>query len=323
MKSAARRRRLLPAEGTPTLNQPYSTDGHAHHHTSSGRTLVGALILTLGFSVVEAVAGWFSGSLALLGDAGHMLTDGLSLAIAAFAAWLAQRPPSTRHSYGLGRAELLAALLNALFMIAVVVAITSAAVDRLMTPRPVAGETVTVVAIIGLLINLAVIWQLARADRNINVRGALLHVLGDLLGSVAALIAGVVITVTGWTPIDPILSLVIVALILFSSLRLLRDALHLLLDGVPRGIDLPAVGRALAGLEGVIEVHDLHIWRLSAERTALSAHLVIDKPQHWQQRLAAAQTLLRETFAIDHATLQPELPPTESVLLQLKSPDAG
>ena len=282
-----------------------------------------ALMLTLGYAVVEAVAGWFSGSLALLGDAGHMLTDGLSLAIAAFAAWLAQRPPSTRHSYGLGRAELLAALLNALFMIAVVVAITSAAVDRLLSPRPVAGETVTVVAIIGLLINLAVIWQLTRAERNINVRGALLHVMGDLLGSVAALIAGVVITVTGWTPIDPILSLVIVALILFSSLRLLRDALHLLLDGVPRGIDLPAVGRALAGLEGVIEVHDLHIWRLSAERTALSAHLVIDKPEHWQQRLAAAQALLRETFAIDHATLQPEFSPAESVLLQLKSPDAG
>ncbi len=282
-----------------------------------------ALMLTLGYAVVEAVAGWISGSLALLGDAGHMLTDGLSLAIAAFAAWLAQRPPSTRHSYGLGRAELLAALLNALFMIAIVVAITSAAVDRLMTPRPVAGEAVAIVAVIGLLINLAVIWQLTRAERNINVRGALLHVLGDLLGSVAALIAGVVITVTGWTPIDPILSLVIVALILFSSLRLLRDALHLLLDGVPHGIDLPAVGRALAELEGVIEVHDLHIWRLSAERTALSAHLVIDKPQHWQQRLAAAQALLRETFAIDHATLQPELSAPESVLLQLKSPDAG
>lgn len=305
------------------MSQSHPHNGHAHPHTTSGRTLVWALALTLGYALVEAVAGWFSGSLALLGDAGHMLTDGLSLAIAAFAAWLAQRPPSSRHSYGLGRAELLAALLNALFMIAVVVAITSAAVDRLMAPRPVAGEAVTAVAIVGLLINLAVIWQLSRAGQNLNVRGALLHVLGDLLGSVAALTAGVVITITGWTPIDPILSLVIVALILFSSLRLLRDALHLLLDGVPSGIDLPAVGHALAELDGVIEVHDLHIWRLSAERTALSAHLVIDNAQHWQARLTAAQALLRERFAIDHATLQPELAATEAVLLRIKDTDAG
>ncbi|GAB4344333.1 MAG: cation diffusion facilitator family transporter [Gammaproteobacteria bacterium] len=290
--------------------------GDHHHGAGNGRLLTTALALTLGFALVEAVAGWWSGSLALLGDAGHMLTDGASLGLAAFAAWLARRPPSPKHSYGLGRAELLAALLNALFMIAIVVAITSAAVERLITPRPVAGETVTAVAAIGLLINLAVVWLLSQGGQNVNTRGALLHVLGDLLGSVAALAAGVVITVTGWTPIDPILSLAIVALILFSSLRLLREALHLLLDGVPSGLDLATVGQALAELDGVREVHDLHIWHLSADRVALSAHLVMAEPSGWQQTIAAATRLLQERFGIGHVTLQPELP-TAPVVVQL------
>lgn len=298
-----------------------SDHNHSHHHApSSQRVLLLALVATLGFAVVEALAGWYAGSLALVADAGHMLTDGLSLGFAAFTAWLALRAPSRRHSYGLGRAELLAALFNALFMIAVLVAISTAAVERLLSPHPVAGETVTLVAFIGLLINLLVAWLLSRSEKNINVRGALLHVMGDLLGSIAALISGVVITVTGWTPVDPILSLVIVVLILFSSLRLLRDGLHLLLDGVPFTTDLAAVGNALAGIQGVREVHDLHIWPLSAERTALSAHLVIDDLSAWPRQLAAARSLLDDQFDIEHITLQPELRPATDALLQIQEP---
>ena len=236
-----------------------------------------------------------------------MHTDGLSLGLAAFASWLASRAPSRRHSYGLGQVELLAALLNALFMIVVVVMISTAAVDRLMSPRPVAGETVTIVAMIGLLINLLVAWLLSRSHHNINVRGAQLHVLGDLLGSVAALVSGVVITVTGWTPVDPILSLLIVALILFSSLRLLREGLHLLIGGVPPATNLVKVGTAIAELDDVLEVHDLHIWSLSAERTALSAHLVISDLSRWPQILVAARNMIGERFGIDHVTLQPEV----------------
>lgn len=294
---------------------------HSHHHApSSQRILLLALMSTLGFAAVEALVGWYSGSLALMADAGHMLTDGLSLGFAAFTAWLALRAPSRRHSYGLGRAELLAALFNALLMIAVLVAITTAAVERLLTPRPVEGEAVTLVAFIGLLINLFVAWLLSHSEKNINVRGALLHVMGDLLGSIAALLSGVVITVTGWTPVDPILSLVIVLLILVSSLRLLRDGLHLLLDGVPFATDLAAVGNALAAIQGVREVHDLHIWRLSAERTALSAHLVIDELSSWPRQLTAAGSLLDEQFGIDHITLQPELRPATDALLQIQEP---
>lgn len=293
---------------------------HHHHACSSRQVLLLALGLTLIFAVIEALAGWYSGSIALLGDAGHMLTDGLSLGIAALAASLALRAPSKRHSYGLGRIELLAALLNALFMIAVVIAISTAAVERLINPQPVRGETVTLVAFIGLLINVLVAWLLMRSENNINVRAALLHVLGDLLGSIAALISGVVITVTGWYPVDPILSLVIVLLILFSSLRLLRDGLHLLLDGVPNNIDLRAVGKALAELDGILEVHDLHIWSLSAERTALSAHLVIDDLSHWQQHFSAAHELIHDQFNIDHCTFQPELQMATDMLMQIEEP---
>jgi len=293
---------------------------HHHHVTTSRQVLLLALGLTLVFAVIESLAGWYSGSIALLGDAGHMLTDGLSLGIAAFAATLALRAPSKKHSYGLGRIELLAALFNALFMIAVVVAISTVAIERLIKPQPVIGETVTLVAFIGLLINILVAWLLTHSENNINVRAALLHVLGDLLGSIAALISGVVITVTGWNPIDPILSLVIVILILFSSMRLLRDGLHLLLDGVPNTIDLRAVGKALARLDGILEVHDLHIWSLSAERTALSAHLVIDDLSHWEQRLSAARDLVHEQFNIDHCTYQPELQPANHMLIQIEEP---
>jgi cobalt-zinc-cadmium efflux system protein len=298
---------------------------HAHHQhshaPSSQRVLFAALLITLGFACVEAFAGWISGSLALFGDAGHMFTDGLSLGLAAFTAWLAGRKPSARHSYGFGRSELLAAIFNALFMIAIVIAISVAAIERLLDPPAVKGEMVSVVAFIGLVINILVAWLLSRSEGNINVRAALLHVLGDMLGSVAALISGLVISATAWYPIDPILSLVIVLLILFSSVRLLREAMHLLLDGVPAKTDLESVGKALAQLNGVSEVHDLHIWSLSADRIALTAHLSVDDMTQWPQLLLQAQTLLQDDFDIDHVTLQPELPLQQDHLINIDEPE--
>jgi len=282
---------------------------HSHHHApgnGSHRPLLLALLLTLGFAVVEAVAGILSGSLALLGDAGHMLTDSLSLGLAAAAALIARRPPSPRHSYGLGRAETLAALVNAGLMIVVVFAIGIEAVARLQEPVQVRGGMVTVVAIAGLLINLAAAWLLAGHQQNLNVRAALLHVIGDLLGSVAALVSGVVIMVWGWTTIDPLLSLAIAALILVSALRVLREALHALLEGVPLSLDTNEIGRALVEVDEVLEVHDLHIWSLSAEQVALSAHLVLDDIQGWERVLPASREMLASRFGIHHVTLQPE-----------------
>lgn len=290
---------------------------HAHVHShgldvrdmpAQRRRLAIALGLTWAFSIIEALAGWQGGSLALLADAGHMVTDGAALGLALLAAWIAARPPSTRHSYGLGRIELLAALLNALAMLAVVAGIIGEAWSRFQLPRQVDGGMVSVVATLGLFVNLGVAWMLSHGQENLNVRGAFLHVLGDVLGSVAAIVAGVVVWLTGWTPIDPLLSLLIGGLVLAASLRLLREALHGLMDGVPFSIDLDALGRRLAAVPGVLEVHDLHIWSISGTRRALTAHVRIDRLEDWPAILAALGAKAREA-GIDHTTFQPETVP--------------
>lgn len=265
-----------------------------------------ALAVSLVYAGIEAVGGWIAGSLALLGDAGHMLVDSTALGLAAVAAWIARQPKSHRHSYGLGRAETLAALFNAVLMVALVTVVSMAAVRRLLDPPPVRGGLVVAVAAVGLLVNIVVARLLTGWRENINVRGALLHVIGDLLGSLAALVSGVVILSTGWRPIDPILSLLIVVLILISSLRLLREAVHTLLEGVPAHLDLGEVGRAMAGVEGVLSVHDLHIWSLSGDTTALSAHVVLRRIEGWEVILARLRELLDRRFGISHVTLQPE-----------------
>lgn len=286
---------------------------HTHpHHIHNNLTW--ALAFTLAFAAVEAVAGWRAGSLALLGDAGHMVTDAAALGLAAFAAWIARRPPSVRHSYGLGRAEIIAALINSLFMLALVAGIVIAAIQRLQAPQPVAGGVVMGVAALGLVVNVIVAWMLSHGEETLNTRAALLHVLGDLFGSVAALIAGAVIYFTGWTAIDPILSLVICALILFSGFRLMREALHVLMEGVPSFLDLPEVGRAMAGIQGVASVHDLHIWTLSSDTVMLSAHVTVTDMSRWQAILAEQQELLHERYGIEHITLQPELPAQEKIV---------
>jgi cobalt-zinc-cadmium efflux system protein len=292
-------------------------DPHRHSH-SAANSLRLALALTLGYAVIEAFAGWWSGSLALLSDAGHMVSDSASLALAALAAWAARRPPSARHSYGLGRAEIVAAFMNAAFMLAVLVSITVAAVQRLMEPQAVHGETVVAVALVGLLLNSAVALVLAREEKTMNMRGALLHVMGDILGSIAALVSGTVIVITGWVPIDPMLSFFICGLILLSSLRLLRDALHALMEGVPLHLSLDEIGRAMAAIDGVKSVHDLHVWTLSSNRIALSAHLMIDAPAMWEDILRTVTQMLERRFGITHVTLQPE--PVAKVLQRMPAP---
>jgi cobalt-zinc-cadmium efflux system protein len=288
----------------------HSFDGQQSGNSAEGgdsrRLLTLAIFLTAGFAVVELIGGWLAGSLALISDAGHMVTDSLALALAAIAAWVARRPPSSHKTYGYGQLETVAAFVNALFMVGVVVSISVFAVDRLLTPAPVEGHTVTWIALIGLGINITAAWLLMGGKRNINVRAALVHVMGDLLGSVAALISGVVIVFTDWTPIDPILSLLIALLILSSSIRILRDALHGLLGGVPAHLDSEQVDRAVADTEGVVSVHDLHIWSLSAETTALSAHVVVSSMADWPGVLDRLRTLLDRDFGIRHVTLQPE-----------------
>ncbi len=279
---------------------------HAHGHTGAGTTLLWAMLLTLIFAAIEAGVGLWAGSLALVADAGHMVNDAAALALAAGAAWLARRPTSLRHSYGLGRAEFIAALINSLGLLILVAWLTVSAVERLQQPQAVQGEAVSITAAIGLAINLLVAWLLSRGEKNLNTRAALLHVMGDLLGSVAALLSGLVIAFTGWTPIDPLLTFAIGALILVSSLRLLREALHGLMEGAPFEIDPEAVGRTLAGVPGVASVHDLHIWAVKADEPLLSAHLVVEDIGRWEGVLETGHRLLAERFDIRHATLQPE-----------------
>ncbi|HTT12036.1 MAG TPA: cation diffusion facilitator family transporter [Burkholderiaceae bacterium] len=280
---------------------------HAHPPSARGsRALVLAVVLTASYALVEVAGGLWSGSLALLADAGHMVTDAAALLFALAASVVARRPPSARHSYGLGRAEVIAAFVNALVMLAVVVWLFVESVDRLRDPRAVNGESVFLIASVGLLVNLVVAWVLARDGDNINTRAALLHVLGDLLGSVAAIAAGVIIYFTAYYPIDPLLSMLVGGLILRSTLLVLRESAQVLLDAVPRHIDFPKVGLALARIPGVRSVHDLHVWAMAPGRCALSAHVLVEDVEQWPTILGRARVLLRDEFHIEHVTLQPE-----------------
>ena len=282
---------------------------HPHHHPPApapGSALRLAALATVAFAFAEAAGGWWTGSLALLSDAGHMLTDGAALALGALAAWVARRPPSERHSYGLGRAEIFAALVNAAAMLAIVLALAYEAVIRINEPRPVNGGAAALIALVGLALNLWVMKRLAPHEHDMNARAARLHVLGDALGSIAALASGVLIAVGGWTTVDPIASLAICVLIGASALRLLRESLHALMEGVPRGLSVEAIGAEMASVEGVLSVHDLHVWTLSGSRAALSAHVMVKSLQQWEKVLHDLQRRLHEKFGIDHVTLQPE-----------------
>jgi len=236
-----------------------------------------------------------------------MITDASALGLAAGAAWLARRPPSLLHSYGLLRAEVLAALSNSLMMLVLIGFIVYEAVDRFSTPRNIAGSTVVLVAVAGLIVNLVVAWILHHGEQTLNSRAAMLHTLGDALGSVAAIISGIIILVSGWTPIDPLMSLFVAALIGVSALQLLREVVHVLMEGVPLNIKLDAVGRDLARIPGVLRVHDLHVWTLSSGTLALSAHLEMSDLEHWPVILDAARKTMAQQHGIHHVTLQPEV----------------
>jgi cobalt-zinc-cadmium efflux system protein len=296
-----------------------------HAHVAADRTLAGPALglaagATLAFAALEALAGWWTGSLALLSDAGHMLGDGAALVLAALAGWMAKRPPSGRHSYGFGRAEVFAAVINGAALLVIAAAIGHEAIARLGQPREVLGGTAALVALAGLALNLWILRRIAPHRHDMNARAAALHVLGDTLGSVAALVSGAVVFATGWTPIDPLASLFICLLIGVSSLRLLREGVHALMEGVPPRLSAEAVGMAMAAHGDVASVHDLHIWTLSGSRVALSAHVIVRDLSRWDRTLHELQHLLRERFGIEHVTLQPETSPASEVRVRVPDP---
>jgi cobalt-zinc-cadmium efflux system protein len=279
---------------------------HPHAALATGAAMRAAAGITIAFALVEALGGWWAGSLALVSDAGHMITDSAALVLGALAAWVARRPPSRRHSYGLGRAEVLAALVNAGAMLLIVLALAYEALVRLEKPHPVNGPVTALIALAGLALNLWVMRRLTPHQHDLNARAARLHVIGDALGSIAALASGALIALGGWTVVDPVASLVICVLIGASAVRLLRESLHALMEGVPHGLSVEAIGAEMASVEGVLSVHDLHVWTLSGSRAALSAHVMVRSLGHWERTLHALQTRLHEKFGIDHVTLQPE-----------------
>ncbi len=285
-------------------------DGHYDHRGDEVRpTVLGiAVILTLGFSAVELVGGYLANSLALIGDAGHMATDSASLLFALIANWVSRKGADADHSFGHGRIEVLAAFLNGLAMLGVVFWIFWEAVQRLDEPPAVAGGSVMIVACIGLLINLGVAWSLSRDKKNLNTRAALLHVMGDLLGSVAAISAGALIYFGGesFAIADPILSFGVSALVLHSTWGLLKESSAVLLDAVPENVNYYDVGDALSRIEGVRRVHDLHVWTLAPGHGSVTAHLTMEEGVVWEKILDEARQMIKDQFGIDHVTLQPE-----------------
>jgi cobalt-zinc-cadmium efflux system protein len=281
---------------------------HDHDHdarSGSGRALGLALALTAGFTIVEVVAGFLTGSLALLADAVHMLSDNVSLALALGAVLLARRPATPERTYGFKRAEVLAALVNGLALVALAIWILYAAVRRLGDPPDVLGGWMLVVGLVGIGVNLAAGAILFRARAgSLNVDAAFRHVLADLLGSVGVVVAALVILATGWLEADPVVSILIALFVLASSWSILRDSTTILLEAAPKGIDTSAVGERLARAPGVVEVHDLHIWTITSGFPALSAHVLVGRGEDCHGRRRELESLLRTEFGIEHTTLQ-------------------
>ncbi|GJD67723.1 cation diffusion facilitator family transporter [Methylobacterium gnaphalii] len=283
--------------------------GHSHAPRDFGKAFAIGIALNLGFVVIEAGYGILSNSMALVADAGHNLSDVLGLAAAWVASVLVKRRPSARFTYGLRGSSILAALFNAVFLLIATGAIILEAVQRFLSPAPVAGTTVMVVAGIGIAINGFTAWLFASGGRSdINIRGAYLHMMADAVVSLGVVLSGLVILATGLDWIDPLVSLVIALLIIWSTWGLLRDSLGMALSAVPPGIDPAAVRAALENRPGVDTLHDLHIWSMSTTETALTAHLVTRHEALADDFLRETARELREKFGIAHATLQIERP---------------
>ncbi|HEX5956928.1 MAG TPA: cation diffusion facilitator family transporter [Solirubrobacterales bacterium] len=282
---------------------------HPHAHARAREGSVTALrltlVLTATFTVVEVAGGLVAGSLALLADAAHMLSDNASLGIALFAAWLAGRPAGPSRTFGYRRAEILAALFNGVTLVALSIWIFIEAAERLGDPPEVEAGLMLGIAVAGLLVNLAAARILQRhSAESLNVSAALRHVLADLLGSLGVIVAAVVILTTGWEYADPAVSVLIGVLVLGSSLGILRDSTQILLEGSPPGTDVQEVGRAMAGMAGVTQVHDLHVWTITSGFPALAAHVLVGRDVDCHLKRLELEAMLRDRFGLEHTTLQ-------------------
>ncbi len=293
---------MLPAEAHCTYRAPINVE--------TRRRLMLALAITAVVMLVELIGGWLAGSLALLADAAHMLADVAALGLALIAAWIAQRPATPERSFGFMRLEILAALINGAVLFAIAIGIGIEAWHRLHVPQLVNGPLLLGVAAVGFVANLAAVVVLHRGhEHSLNQRGAYLHVLGDLLGSVGALVAGVIVLTSGWIVADPLISVLIGALVLVSAWRLVKESTDVLLEATPRHIALSDVHERIASVPGVESVHDLHLWTVTSGVVAMSGHLVVKNPTDNQPVLEAVQDRMR-ALGIAHVTVQVERDPT-------------
>jgi cobalt-zinc-cadmium efflux system protein len=281
---------------------------HAHAHAQDGRRLFWALILTGGFAVVELAGGWIAHSLTLVADAGHMFTDAASLALAWLALRFASLPSDRKRTYGYHRLQVLAAFVNSLVLLAAVLWIGFEAIQRLRDPAPVAGPLMLGVAAAGLLINIVALLLLRGGDtHNLNVRAAYLHVLSDLLGSLLAITAAIVVTLTGWVRIDPLLALVVALLIVIAATSLLRKSAHILLEGTPEWLDIEELQREIKGaVGGVIDVHHVHVWSLTSHHPVVTLHARVEADVAAHVVLQDIKLFLARRYALEHSTIQLE-----------------
>lgn len=280
---------------------------HEHFRELGRRRLMFVLSITAVFMFVEFIAGWFANSLALMADSGHMLSDVAALGLSAFALWFSRRPATSERTYGYMRIEILAALVNGATLIIISALILWQAWARLRHPQEVQGALMLAVAAAGLVINIiAALLLHSSSGHNLNLRGAYLHVLGDLLGSIGAIAAATIIILTGWMPADPIISVIVALLILGGAWRLVRESVDVLLESVPRHIDLGAVHAALRRIPGVEEVHDLHVWTLTSGYLAMSGHALIADPARHQETIHVVHEVMHREFGISHVTVQIE-----------------
>jgi cobalt-zinc-cadmium efflux system protein len=300
--------------------------GHHHHHHDrqrGQRGLLIALALTLAVFAAEVVGGLAGGSLALLADAGHLLADAAALGLALLAGWMASRPARGRHTFGWQRAEILAALANGIVLVLIAAATLVEAARRLGHPPHVQGGITLAVAAIGLVFNLTSGAVLLRAGSGLNVRAAMRHVLADAVSSVGVIVAAGAILAFGWRSADPLASIAIALLILLSAAAIVRESLDVLLEAAPVGIDVERMGRAMAQVDGVVEVHDLHVWTVTSGFPAVAAHITVStatEPSLVRRRTAE---MLRKHFGVQHSTLQVEREGSEHALLQIKNAQGG
>lgn len=281
--------------------------GHHHHHTTNKRVLFISFIAIFTFMIVEAIGGFLTNSLALISDAGHMLSDAVALGLSLLALKIGERKATNDKTYGYKRFEIVAAFLNGVALILISLYILYEAITRFVEPQEVSANMLYI-ALLGLIINLIVAFFLLKGDskENLNIRSALLHVIGDLLGSVGAIIAGVLILLFGWYLADPIASVIVAILIIISGYRVTKDSLHVLMEGKPTNINPKEVISELVSLDGVLDVHDLHIWSITNELPMLSCHIIVDDTVDRDKLIILGNEILKKSFHIDHCTLQIE-----------------